>query len=101
MLDNNVSRLCHMSVVLHEREGIDHELCTYIFPALQVLVSVGSEGFRNLYSFSENICYMSRGRELLRWAGGSTSIDYLGGIREKTAFLSVKRMSELFSSCVD
>ena len=54
---------------------------------LRVLVSVGSEGFRSLDNFSENICYMSRGRGVLQWAGGSTSIDSLGGIREKTAFL--------------
>ena len=88
-------------VLLHERGGIDRELCAYIFPALQVLVFVGSEGFRNLCSFSENICYMSRGREVLQWAGGSTSTDSQGGIREKTAFPLVMPMSELFSSCVD
>ncbi len=64
--------------------GTVHERSTYIFPALRVLVSVGSEDrSRSRCDFSENICYMSREREVL-WAD-STSIDSLGIIREKTA----------------
>lgn len=88
MLGNNVWRLWHeqrSQVFPRKMVRTNHERCTCIFPAHRVLVSVGSAGSRNLDNFSENICYMSRGREVM--LGDSTSVGSLRGTLEKTALL--------------